>query len=140
MTEGRTLLSLMEQGGAVMWPLFALLVVTIGVTVERSFTFIYLSLRKKRWPKERLEKPLTLLDFIAMIAPVLGFLGTVTGMIQAFKSLSEAMTVELQVVAGGLYEALFTTAFGLIISVGATVCSFILERSAEALCEKNTAL
>lgn len=60
-----------------------------------------------------MERPLTYLDLIASISPILGFLGTVTGMIAAFKAISEANTVQLQVVAAGLYEALFTTAFGL---------------------------
>ena len=73
----------------------------------------------------RLERPLGFIDMVSTAAPVLGFLGTVTGMITAFRSIAEANTVQLQVVAAGLYEALLTTAFGLIISVTATVASHI---------------
>lgn len=120
-----------------MWPLYALLVVTIVLSIERTITLIVQWKKQELMEKERLEKPLSILDLIAMIAPVLGFLGTVTGMINAFKSVSEASSVQLQVVAAGLYEALFTTAFGLIISILATVFSFFLDLAIESLCERN---
>jgi biopolymer transport protein ExbB/TolQ len=133
------LLSLMHQGGAVMWPLFALLVICLVVACERTVTLILLARRKQLPSREKLANPLSILDTIAMVSPVLGFLGTVTGMINAFKSVSEATSVQLQVVASGLYEALFTTAFGLIISIVATILSFILEMAIEALCDdENT--
>ena len=73
----------------------------------------------------RLDSPLGFIDMVASTAPVLGFLGTVTGMITAFRSIAEASTVQLQLVASGLYEALLTTAFGLIISVVATLASHV---------------
>lgn len=76
----------------------------------------------------KLERPLSYLDMIASVAPILGFLGTVTGMIAAFKSIAEANTVQLQLVAAGLYEALFTTAFGLIIAVIATIAAHIFRQ------------
>lgn len=120
-----------------MWPLYALLVVTIVLSIERTITLVVQWKKQELMEKERLEKPLSILDLIAMIAPVLGFLGTVTGMINAFKSVSEASSVQLQVVAAGLYEALFTTAFGLIISILATVFSFFLDLAIESLCERN---
>ena len=82
-----------------------------------------------------IEPVLSILDLIAMIAPVIGFLGTVTGMINAFRSVAEASSVQLQVIASGLYEALYTTAFGLIISILATFSSFILETVSTMLCE-----
>jgi biopolymer transport protein ExbB/TolQ len=135
--EFTNLISIMHKGGAVMWPLYALLVVTIVLSIERTITLIVQWKKQELMEKERLEKPLSILDLIAMIAPVLGFLGTVTGMINAFKSVSEASSVQLQVVAAGLYEALFTTAFGLIISILATVFSFFLDLAIESLCERN---
>ncbi len=135
--EFTNLISIMHKGGAVMWPLYALLVVTIVLSIERTITLIVLWKKQEPMVKESLEKPLSILDLIAMIAPVLGFLGTVTGMINAFKSVSEASSVQLQVVAAGLYEALFTTAFGLIISILATVFSFFLDLAIESLCEKS---
>ena len=131
------LITIMQKGGAVMWPLYALLVITVVIGMERTITLIMLSRKREHGKKEQLEKPLSILDLIAMIAPVLGFLGTVTGMINAFKSVSEAASVQLQVVAAGLYEALFTTAFGLIISILATIASFLLDLAITTLCENE---
>ena len=131
------LYTLMQKGGAVMWPLYALLVITVVIALERTITFLLLWKRGERLPLKSLEGPLSVLDLVAMISPVLGFLGTVTGMINAFKSVSEAVSVQLQVVASGLYEALFTTAFGLIISIVATILGFLLDMAAGALCEKD---
>lgn len=120
-----------------MWPLYALLVITVVLSIERTITLIILLRKHEPVVKAQVEKPLSILDLIAMIAPVLGFLGTVTGMITAFKSVSEASSVQLQVVAAGLYEALFTTAFGLVISILATIASFTLDLAIGALCEKE---
>ena len=135
--EITNLISIMHKGGAVMWPLYALLVITVVLSVERTITLIILWRKHEPVIKAQVEKPLSILDLIAMIAPVLGFLGTVTGMITAFKSVSEASSVQLQVVAAGLYEALFTTAFGLVISILATIASFALDLAIGALCEKE---
>jgi len=63
----------------------------------------------------RLEKRLGLLNFIGKISPTLGLLGTVTGMIKTFHVLS--MNGQAQQLAGGISEALITTAVGLIISI-----------------------
>ena len=136
--EGRTLFSLMMQGGVVMWPLFALLVTTLVVVCERTIVFVGAARTGMCRSREELESPLAILDFIAMLAPVLGFLGTVTGMIGAFKAVSQATSVQLQVVASGLYEALFTTAFGLIISIVATLFSFLLDMVIDRLCKENS--
>lgn len=135
--QTRTIMTFMQQGGAVMWPLFGLLAIALVVAVERSITFALVYINQEFKGKEVLEKPLAVLDFIAMLAPILGFLGTVVGMISAFKSVSEATTVQLQLVASGLYEALFTTAFGLIVSVVATVFGFLLDVVVDLLCVEN---
>jgi biopolymer transport protein ExbB len=130
-------MTLMQQGGAVMWPLFVLLAIVLVIVVERGITFAQLYINQEFKSKEVLEKPLAALDFIATLAPVLGFLGTVAGMISAFRSVSEATTVQLQLVASGLYEALFTTAFGLIVSVVATVFTFLFDLVVDLLCVEN---
>jgi biopolymer transport protein ExbB len=66
----------------------------------------------------KLEHRLSILASIAGIAPLLGFLGTVTGMISAFRTIQElsgaANPADL---AGGIWEALITTAFGLIVGI-----------------------
>ncbi|MDR2897293.1 MAG: MotA/TolQ/ExbB proton channel family protein [Spirochaetaceae bacterium] len=67
-----------------------------------------------------LENGFDFLTVLTSLAPLTGFLGTVSGMIGAFKSIAEATEVNAQIVAGGIYEALITTVFGLIIAVLAT--------------------
>lgn len=118
-----------------MWPLYALLVITVVLSIERGITLFLIWKRKSQIENHEMEQVLSILDLIAMIAPVIGFLGTVTGMINAFRAVAEASSVQLQVIAAGLYEALYTTAFGLIISILATVCGFLLESISTMLCE-----
>ncbi len=64
-----------------------------------------------------LERGLDLLVALGSIAPITGFLGTVSGMIAAFNSIATAADVNAQLVAGGIFEALITTAFGLAIAL-----------------------
>jgi biopolymer transport protein ExbB len=67
-----------------------------------------------------LEKRLGLLASVAGIAPLLGFLGTVTGMIAAFRKIEVLGGVASPAdLAGGIWEALLTTAFGLIVGIPA---------------------
>jgi biopolymer transport protein ExbB len=68
-----------------------------------------------------LERGLTVLATISNVAPLLGFLGTVAGMISAFGAIAEAGQVEASLVAGGIKIALITTATGLIIAVPVNV-------------------
>lgn len=68
----------------------------------------------------KLEKGLSVLASVAGIAPLLGFLGTVTGMIQAFMTIQDlAGAANPSDLAGGIWEALITTAFGLIVGIPA---------------------
>jgi len=70
----------------------------------------------------KLEKGLSILATIAGVAPLLGFLGTVTGMIQAFMRIEDlAGAASPSDLAGGIWEALLTTAFGLIVGIPAYV-------------------
>jgi len=64
-----------------------------------------------------LERGFNLLVALGSIAPITGFLGTVSGMISAFKSIKDAADVNAQLVAGGIFEALITTAYGLAIAI-----------------------
>jgi biopolymer transport protein ExbB len=68
-----------------------------------------------------LERGLVALNTIGMVAPLLGFLGTVSGMISAFAAIAAAEQVSAKLVAKGIQEALITTAAGLIIAVPVTV-------------------
>ncbi len=65
----------------------------------------------------KLEKGLWVLATIANIAPLFGFLGTVTGMISSFEALAEVGLGNPQAVASGIAEALITTATGLTIAL-----------------------
>ena len=79
--------------------------------VSTTFTFTY-----------RLEKNLSLLGAVAGIAPMLGFLGTVLGMIQAFMAMAHTTTaITPQLLAGGIYEAMITTAAGLVVGILADI-------------------
>jgi biopolymer transport protein ExbB len=64
-----------------------------------------------------LENGFNFLTALGSLSPLTGFLGTVSGMIGAFKSISEAADVNAQIVASGIYEALITTVFGLVIAI-----------------------
>lgn len=69
----------------------------------------------------KLEKNLSTLASISGAAPMIGFLGTVTGMILAFYKMASEQNVTPSVLAGGIYQALITTAFGLLIGIFAFV-------------------
>ena len=64
-----------------------------------------------------LERRLHLLGLIGNMATMVGLLGTVTGMIKAFKNLATFGAGDPTIVAGGISEALITTASGLIIAI-----------------------
>ena len=73
-----------------------------------------------------LESGFNFLTAIGSLAPLTGFLGTVSGMISAFRSIAEATEVNAQIVANGIYEALITTVFGLIIAIVAMSGYYVL--------------
>lgn len=75
-----------------------------------------------------LESYLRSLEMVAMISPLLGLLGTVVGMIQSFSKLSLAgARVDPTMLAGGIWEALMTTAGGLTVAIPALAAHYILD-------------
>ena len=64
-----------------------------------------------------LEKNMIWLNAVITIAPMLGFTGTVIGMIKAFDAIKAANDISPAVVAGGISQALLTTAFGLVVAM-----------------------
>ncbi|KAA5540807.1 MotA/TolQ/ExbB proton channel family protein [Adhaeribacter rhizoryzae] len=64
-----------------------------------------------------LEKNLGYLSAIAAVAPMMGFLGTVTGMIKAFYHISLADNISIGIIAGGIYEKMITSAAGLLVGM-----------------------
>ncbi|OSQ51918.1 MotA/TolQ/ExbB proton channel family protein [Marivita geojedonensis] len=86
----------------------------------------------------RMTNHIRLLELIAMISPLLGLLGTVLGMIQSFQELELAQgAANASVLAGGIWQALLTTAAGLLVAipaaVGATLLSARAERGAQLI-------
>lgn len=72
----------------------------------------------------RLNSLIRLLELIAMVAPLLGLLGTVLGMIQSFQDLELAQgAANASVLAGGIWQALLTTAAGLLVAIPAAVAA-----------------
>ena len=65
-----------------------------------------------------LEKGLPVLSTISAVAPMIGFLGTVTGMVQAFWNMSQAGdNIDVTALSGGIYEAMVTTVGGLVVGI-----------------------
>ena len=64
-----------------------------------------------------LERGLTWISLFISIAPMLGFMGTVIGMIQAFDAIQAAGTISPALVAGGIKVALITTVSGLVVAI-----------------------
>jgi biopolymer transport protein ExbB len=79
-----------------------------------------------------LERGLIWMSLFITIAPLLGFLGTVVGMIRAFDAIAAAASISPTIVASGIEIALLTTAFGLItgiiLQVGYNYCSSKIDR------------
>ncbi|MEL6124520.1 MAG: MotA/TolQ/ExbB proton channel family protein [Bacteroidota bacterium] len=79
----------------------------------------------------KLEKNLSTLASIAGAAPMIGFFGTVTGMILAFYTMATEQNVTPDVLAGGIYQALITTAFGLLVGIFAFIAYNLLVANVE---------
>ena len=65
----------------------------------------------------RLERNTSWISLFIALAPMLGFMGTVIGMIQAFDKIQAAGDMQPSLVAGGIKVALLTTVFGLIVAI-----------------------
>jgi biopolymer transport protein ExbB len=65
----------------------------------------------------KLEKNTNILAIIAGVSPMLGFLGTIAGMITTFKDLSTQESLSISAISGGIYIKMFTSAAGLIVGI-----------------------
>ena len=75
----------------------------------------------------RMNNLIRVLELIAMISPLLGLLGTVLGMIESFQQLEGAEgAANASVLAGGIWQALLTTAVGLVVAIPAAVGASLL--------------
>ncbi len=78
-------------------------------------------LRASNWELKRFNRGLTILDTIITLAPLLGLLGTVTGMIHSFGLLGGDELGAPAAITGGIAEALIATAFGLGVAITALI-------------------
>lgn len=101
---------------------------TIVMERHGNYEFLenFISYRAER-ALDKFEQNLPYLNIIVTLAPVLGLLGTVTGMMGAFNHITQRMTNPMGVTSG-LAEALITTVFGLCISIVAVVFHGYFER------------
>jgi biopolymer transport protein ExbB len=92
------------------------------------------AVRVARQQIESLRGGLRGLELIAAVAPLLGLLGTVFGMIEAFRALEQAGSqVDPSLLSGGIWEALLTTAAGLSVAIPALAAFHWFDRSLERL-------
>ncbi|MBW1896686.1 MAG: MotA/TolQ/ExbB proton channel family protein [Deltaproteobacteria bacterium] len=91
----------------------------------------------------RLERFLPTLAVLAAIAPLLGLLGTVTGMINTFEIITVVGTGDPRMMSGGISEALLTTQFGLAVAIPIMMIHHLLQRRVDKIAgdmeEKGTA-
>lgn len=72
------------------------------------------------------------IEVVATLAPLIGLLGTVTGMIEAFQAMEAAgKQVDPSVLSGGIWQALLTTAVGLVVAIPASLLHSWFERKTE---------
>jgi biopolymer transport protein ExbB len=75
---------------------------------------------------DKLEKNLGFLGLTAGIAPMLGFIGTISGIIKIFYNISVSDNISIGIIAGGLYEKMITSGAGLIVGVMAYAAYHLL--------------
>lgn len=86
---------------------------------------------------ERMRRYRTLVRTIVLVAPLAGLLGTVSGMIEMFDSLgSQTFNSQTGGIAGGISQALFTTQFGLVISVPGMIIGRTLDNREDSMREE----
>jgi biopolymer transport protein ExbB len=88
----------------------------------------------------RLEKGMPALATIAGAAPMIGFLGTVTGMIRAFFRMANAgNNIDITLLSGGIYEAMVTTVAGLVVGIFAYIAHNLLAAMIEKVVHRMEA-
>jgi biopolymer transport protein ExbB len=76
----------------------------------------------------QMEKNIGYLGIIAGIAPMLGFIGTITGIIHIFYNISLADNISIGIIAGGLYEKMITSGSGLLVGLLAYLAYHLLQQ------------
>jgi biopolymer transport protein ExbB len=110
----------------ILWILIGMSFVSFGIIVERVLAFIYVKKHLQNLNRAELrillEKRLGILATFGNNAPFIGLFGTVLGIINAFHSLSkEGNEFGVNVVMGGISEALIATATGLFVAIPSVI-------------------
>jgi biopolymer transport protein ExbB len=85
----------------------------------------------------RMQRHIRLLELIAMISPLLGLLGTVLGMIQSFQELALAEgAANASLLAAGIWQALLTTAAGLVVAIPAAIAATLLSERVDRAAQR----
>jgi len=108
-----------RDGGPVMWPILALSVLGVAIVFDRLFAFaaFFRSRERASDPQaalNRLQRGFGLLSTIITAEPMLGILGTVTGIIRTFGAFKLSDAASPLAATAGIGEALVTTAAGLV--------------------------
>ena len=108
-----------NEGGPVMWPILILSIVGVAIVFDRLLAFIAFFRSRERHPDpqstlNRLQRGFGLLSTIITAEPMLGILGTVTGIIKTFGAFKLSDAASPIAATAGIGEALITTAAGLI--------------------------
>jgi biopolymer transport protein ExbB len=77
--------------------------------------------------EEQMIRKVSTMRFCGQISTHMGFLGTVTGMVKTFQAVAEKGTATPSLLAGGIYEALFTTIYGLVLAIIAAGFAHLIE-------------
>lgn len=154
--------SYINRGGPINWVLFGLMCIVICISLERSIYFFSTNAKSKKSfllkfknlchdyenknyeiQKNELEQQETklfyemtrglwILNLISAIAPSIGLLGTVVGLISSFQSMAiETSSVNIQSLSGGIWVAMITTEFGMLISIPTIFIHKTFKRIAE---------
>lgn len=156
--SGHALLDLMGAGGMVMWMLAALCVLFWTLVLERfwymqrqfpawmrertqAWQMICCDVSSREWPRavreawiaqagEQLMTPLGVIKALVALFPLLGLLGTVTGMVAVFDVLATSGSGNPRAMASGVWQATLPTLAGMVLAIGGLFSLAHLERNA----------
>jgi len=135
------------KGGPLMWPIALCSVVSLALAILNASRLMRLGARVREMVQgggradvyaldtdlNLAEKSIEGIALVATTAPLLGLTGTVFGMIDTFRALGIGANMEATRLAQGIWEALLTTATGLVVAIVAHIFHHTLQRRADTL-------
>lgn len=141
LAAAQSIQELMDAGGPVMWPLLGVSLLLWGLILDRYWYFLRVLPKARRRPRSEVEavelrialwRHLRLIRTLSGILPMLGLLGTVTGIVETFDLIRVFGTAETRIIARGVSQALITTLTGLVMGLSGVSAGYDLSRRAEA--------